>query len=53
MLSSGGAAVKTLGLAGAELDFVTTRSGLVAMGVGLTARVMLAKITGKMGWRVR
>jgi hypothetical protein len=51
VLSGGGIAVKTLGLAGADLDLVATRARLVANGVGLTARVMLAKVTGEMGWR--
>jgi hypothetical protein len=51
VLSGGGITVKTLGLVGADLDLVATRAGLVANGVGLTARVMLAKVTGEMGWR--
>jgi hypothetical protein len=50
VLSGGGIAVNALGLSGADLDFVATSSGLVAMGVSLTARVMLSKITGEMGW---
>ena len=51
VLSGGGIVVDALGLVGAELDLVATGAGLVAMGVCLTARVMLAKVTGKMGWR--
>jgi hypothetical protein len=51
VLSRGGLAVKTLGLSGVELDLVATRSGLVADGVGLTAGIVLSKITGEMGWR--
>jgi hypothetical protein len=51
VLSGGGIAVQALGLVGAELDLVAASSGLVAVGVGLTARVMLAKVTGEMGWR--
>lgn len=51
VLSGGGLAVDALGLVGANLDLVATRSGLVADGVGLTAGIVLAKITGEMGWR--
>lgn len=51
VLSGGGTLVDALGLGRAELDLVATRTGLVAMGVGLTAGVMLAKVTGEMGWR--
>jgi len=51
VLSGGGIVVEALGLVGVELDLVATRSRLVANGVGLTARVMLAKVTGEMGWR--
>ena len=51
MLSGGGIVVEALGLVGVELDLVATGSRLVANGVGLTARVMLAKVTGEMGWR--
>ena len=51
MLSGGGIAVQALGLVGAELDLVAASSGLVAVGVSLTARVMLAKVTGEMGCR--
>jgi hypothetical protein len=51
VLSGGGIAVKTLGLVGADLDLVATGSRLVANGVGLTTGVVLAKITGEMGWR--
>jgi hypothetical protein len=39
----------TLGLVGANSDFVATRSRSVANGVGLTARIMLAKVTGELG----
>lgn len=51
MLSGGGIAVQALGLVGIDLDLVAAGSGLVAVRVGLAARVMLAKVTGEMGCR--